>query len=103
MAGVDLGDRRLNQRVPRMLQGRWERPTNSFSRSFQTPADTKGAFQLIENKRWQVNFQSLLASHRLQTARRMAAENVVLVAQDTTALSYNQLQQTEALGPIGET
>jgi hypothetical protein len=102
MAGVDLGDRRLNQRVPRMLQGRWERPTHSFSRSFPMPADTKGAFQLIENKRWQVNFQSLLAPHQQQTARRMAAENVVLVAQDTTALSYNQLQQTQGLGPIGE-
>lgn len=32
----------------------------------------------------------------------MAAESVVLLAQDTTALSYNSLLQTTGLGPIGE-
>src|SRR5438093_11879445 len=78
------------------------RPGNSFYRSFSNSAETKGAYQLVENKRPQINLQSLLAAHQLQTARRMAAEKVVLLAQDTTTLSYNQLQQTEGLGPIGE-
>ncbi len=44
----------------------------------------------------------MLAAHELQSARRMAAETVVLLAQDTTALSYNTLHQTEGLGNIGE-
>ena len=30
MAGVELGDERLNQRIRRMLSSRWERPGNSF-------------------------------------------------------------------------
>lgn len=34
--------------------------------------------------------------------RRMAAESVVFLAQDTSALSYNTLQQTTGLGPIGD-
>lgn len=102
MAGVELGDKRLNQRIGRMLNGRWERAGNSFYRSFGSAAEGKGAYQLVESKRPQINFQSLLAPHRQQTARRMAAETVVLLAQDTTALSYNKLLQTEGLGPIGE-
>jgi len=38
----------------------------------------------------------------LQTARRMAAENVVLLAQDTTILSCHSLRQTTGLGNVGE-
>jgi hypothetical protein len=32
----------------------------------------------------------------------MAAESVVLLAQDTTALSYNKLKKTAGLGPLGK-
>ena len=102
MAGVELGDQRLNQRVRGMLRARWARPQNSFYRSFEGAAQAKGAYQLVENPRWEINLASLLAPHQLQTARRMAAERVVLLAQDTTGLSYNSLLQTTGLGSIGE-
>jgi hypothetical protein len=102
MAGVELGDERLNQRVRGMLNARWARPQNSFYRSFEGAAQAKGAYQLVENPRWEINLASLLAPHELQTARRMAAERVVLLAQDTTGLSYNSLRQTTGLGSIGE-
>jgi hypothetical protein len=102
MFGVALGDRRLNQRAARMLSQRWARPGSSFYRSFDNPAEAKGAYQLIENPRWEISLASLLAPHQRQTARRMAAENVVLLAQDTTGLGYNSLLQTEGLGSIGQ-
>jgi hypothetical protein len=102
MAGVELGDQRLNQRVRGMLSSRWARPQSSFYRSFENATQAKGAYQLVENPRWEINLESLLAPHELQTARRMAAETVVLLAQDTVTLSYNSLSQTQGLGPIGE-
>jgi len=102
MAGVALGDARLNQRVRHMLRGRWARPQSSFYRSFDDAAQSKGAYQLVENPRGEIGLESLLAPHQLQTARRMAAETVVLLAQDTCALSYNSLRQTQGLGTIGE-
>jgi hypothetical protein len=102
MDGVDLGDERLNRRVCRMLRDRWARPQSSFYRSFANPAEAKGAYQLVENPRADITLGSLLAPHQRQTARRLAAENVALLAQDTTALSYNTLHQTEGLGPLGE-
>ncbi len=102
MAGVALGDQRLNQRAGRMLGHRWARPANSFYRSFSSVSEAKGAYQLLENPRCEINLMSLLRPHQQQTARRMAAERVVLLAQDTTGLSYNSLHQTTGLGSIGE-
>ena len=102
MGGVELGDERLNQRIRQMLAGRWERPGQSFYRSFGSAAEGKGAYRLVESESPQIHLQSLLAPHQEQTARRMAAETVVLLAQDTTTLSYNKLRATEGLGPIGE-
>ena len=102
MAGVDLGDQRLNARAQRMLAQRWQRPTSSFYRSFDTPSQASLAYKLVENPRYQISLSSLLGPHQLQTAQRMAAERVVLMAQDTTGLSYNTLPQTQGLGPLGE-
>ena len=102
MAGVQLGDGRLNRMVQGLLAARWQRPQNSFYRSFNSPAQAKAAYRLVENPRWQISLKSLLAPHGLQTARRMAAESVALLAQDTTALSYNSLAQTQGLGTLGE-
>lgn len=102
MAGVSLGDERLNQRAQRMLRQRWARPTESFCRSFDNATEAKGAYELLENPRIEINLASLLAPHQQQTARRMAAEKAVLLAQDTTGLGYSTLHQTPGLGPIGE-
>src|SRR2546429_3262164 len=85
-----------------MLGAGWERPQNRFYRSFEGAGSAKGAYQLLENPRAQINLASLLAAHQQQSARRMAAEAVVLLAQDTTGLSYNTPHQTTGLGPLGE-
>lgn len=102
MAAVRLGDERLEQRAADILASRWARPGSSFYRSFQTVAQAKGAYNFVENPRAEITLASLLENHHLQTARRMAAESVVLAAQDTTGLSYNTLKQTEGLGTLGE-
>ena len=63
----------------------------------------KAAYAFIENPRADLQFPNLLAPHQSNTRRRMAAENVVVLAQDTSALSYNTLHQTQGLGIVGET
>jgi GNAT superfamily N-acetyltransferase len=102
MSGVELGDERLNQRVAAMLKARWERPGHSFYCSFDSAAQTKGAYRLVESDRLEIHLQSLLAPHQQQSARRMAAEKLVLLAQDTTAMSHNSHQATRGLGSLGE-
>ena len=102
LAGVEAGDERLNHRLAGMLEARWQRPSQSFYRSFDNWAQTKGAYRLVESDRLEISLQSLLAPHQQQTARRMAAEAVVLLAQDTSAISLNSLKQTQGLGSVGE-
>lgn len=100
--GLKLGHVRLESRFKQMLAARWAHPMRSFAASFTSAADGKAAFRLIQSARADLSFQSLLAPHHQQTARRMAAESVVVLAQDTTALSYNTLHQTQGLGSIGD-
>ena len=102
LEGLDLGDQRLQERWSNMLRSRWENPQRSFFSSFTSGAELKGAYRLIESSQSGVSFQSLLSPHAEQTQRRMAAESVVLLAQDTTPLSYNSLHQTTGLGSMGE-
>jgi hypothetical protein len=100
--GLDLGSVRLERRFAFMLRSRWEQPGRSFCTSFGSNAAGKAAYRLIESPQAGVSFQTLLAPHRHQTHRRMAAESVVVLAQDTTTLSYNSLTQTQGLGPTGD-
>jgi hypothetical protein len=100
--GLDLGDSRLNRRLPKLLDCRWNNPQKSFARSFETLAQTKAAYRLVESPEAGISFQSLLAPHQYQTQRRMAAETVVLLPQDTTTLSYNSLAHTQGLGQVGD-
>jgi len=100
--GLALGHAKLHRRFARMLQDRWAHPDWSFYTSFGGAAGGKAAYAFIENPRADLQFQNLLAPHCQNTRRRMAAEKVIVLAQDTTALSYNTLKQTKDLGPIGD-
>jgi hypothetical protein len=100
--GLDLGDVRLENRFTLMLASRWKSPERSFYRSFGSAAAGKAAYRLIESPQAEVCFQSLLTPHEQQTQRRMAAESLVVLPQDTTAISYNSLQKTKGLGPVGD-
>lgn len=100
LSGLDLGDERIDQRACNILRQRWARPGASYYRSFKDAYEAKAAYRLLESPRCEISLESLLRPHQEQTARRMAAEKVVLVAQDTTGLSYRTLEKTQGLGPL---
>ena len=102
LAGLDLGDQRLDRRAEKILQARWAQPQASFHGSFEGWAAAKGAYSLIENPRSTIDLNTLLESHSQATQARMAAESVVLLPQDTTTLNYTGLKKTSGLGPLGE-
>jgi hypothetical protein len=102
MAGLDLGDRRRQQRALKILAARWQQPQASFYGSFSSWTPAKGAYGLIEHPSRDISLESLLAPHRQATQARMAAEPVVLLPQDTTGLNYSGLRQTTGLGPLGD-
>lgn len=100
MAGADLGDRRLNERAVKILQGRWDHPEKSYAQSFGRWTPTCAAYRLLGHPCPQIDLSALLAGHRERTLERMAAESLVLLPQDTTSLNYSGLKQTEGLGQI---
>jgi hypothetical protein len=102
LGGLDLGDERLHRRAEKILQARWAQPQASFNGSFEGWAAAKGAYSLIENRRRRIDLSTLLPAHFEATQARMAAENIVLLPQDTTTLNYTGLKKTSGLGPLGE-
>ena len=100
--GLELGHVKLEARFTAMLQARWTHPNWSFYTSFPDSRQAIAAYDFVQSKRVELEFANLLAPHQNSTRRRMAAESMVLLAQDTTALSYNTLKQTQGLGPIGD-
>ena len=99
--GLELGHRLLEERYAAMLQARWTHPNWSFYTSFDGERAGIAAYKFLRNPRAELTFEALLAPHQNNTRRRMAAETIVVLAQDTTTLSYNTLLQTEGLGPLG--
>ena len=102
LRGLDLGDRRRDRRAIDILQARWQQPQASFYGSFSHWTPAKGAYGLIEQAGAEISLASLLAPHQEQTQARMAAEERVLLVQDTTTLNYTGLKQTRGLGSLGE-
>jgi hypothetical protein len=102
LAGLELGDRRRHRRAQAVLAARWRQPQTSFFGSFETWGQAKGAYALIEHRGPELTLHSVLAAHAEATAARMAAEEVVLLPQDTTTLNFSGLKKTAGLGPIGE-
>jgi hypothetical protein len=101
LESLDLGDSRLNRRAQRILAARWQDPSATFGASFADWAQAKGAYNLIENEKPEINLETLLRPHAESTQARMAVEPIVLLAQDTTSLNYSSLNQTTGLGEIG--
>lgn len=97
---LELGDTRRNRRAELLLTARWKNPAATFSASFSTWGQAKGAYGLIEQKRSEISFETLLAPHTETTLSRMAAEPLVLLPQDTTSLNYTGLRKTTGLGYI---
>jgi hypothetical protein len=102
LARLQLGDERLHRRAEKILQARWAQPQASFHGSFAGWTAAKGAYSFIESRRESIELNTLLESHAQATQARMAAEKVVLLAQDTTTLNFTGLKETSGLGPLGE-
>ena len=96
---AQLGDRRLVARACTLARAFYARPQAPLPEACGSLAATKAAYRLFEHPH--VTLPALLESHYESTARRAAAQAVVLAVQDTTSLNYSTHPATEQLGPIG--
>jgi Domain of unknown function (DUF4338)/Transposase DNA-binding len=98
----ELGDERLTRRLVKIVGDQAAQPTGSYSLAADgQPHDLKSYYRFLNNKREEVNLETLLESHRARTIRRMSQEHTALIVQDTTDLNYSTRTHCQGLGQIG--
>jgi len=97
LAGIDLGDKRLNKRAVRMLDCFAGKPTLSIPGACNGWPETLAAYRFFEHE--DVEWSDILSPHQQQTQTRMREHAVVLCLEDTTELDFNG-QQIEGLGRL---
>lgn len=86
LAGIDLGDQRLNERSVEILASLAAKPEASVNAAIEHWGDTMAAYRLFRNER--VRPEEILRPHREATERRMREHSVVLLVQDTTEFDF---------------
>lgn len=84
--GIDLGDKRLNKRSQLLIEALAVDPQLSVNAACDGWKETHAAYQFLDNDK--VTPAKLLKPHNTATLRRMQAQPVVLIPQDTTELDY---------------
>jgi len=85
--GIDLGDKRLNDRARLLIERLGANPAASINSSCQGWSETKAAYEFFDNKK--VDPQKILQPHREATIHRIGDEEVALIVQDTTELDFS--------------
>jgi hypothetical protein len=97
-AHVDLGDKRLNERLKRLVTVLAQHPRGSLPEATGTPAMLKAAYRFFDNEA--AAPEHLLASHIQATRVRVSAFDTVLAVQDTTSLDWTHHRAVTGLGPL---
>jgi hypothetical protein len=91
MKSADLEDKRLNERLCKVLSALGERPTASIPAACGGLDEMTAAYRFFDNEK--VTYERILAPHAERTLERIAAHPVVLLVQDTTELDFTRPQQ----------
>jgi hypothetical protein len=98
---VDLGDKRLEKRMAKVLDRLASRPTVSIPAACRGWAETQAVYRFFDNAA--VTPESVLAPHREATFQRIAEHPVVLLPQDTTELDFSSKKdKIRGLGPLND-
>jgi hypothetical protein len=99
---VELGDKRLRDRLIKIVEDRWKRPNGSYLEAAGgDKAATKAYYYFVDSPRETLTPEAMLATHRKRTIERMMSHDMVLVVQDTTDLNFATRHHTKGLGTIG--
>jgi Transposase DNA-binding/Transposase Tn5 dimerisation domain/Transposase DDE domain len=99
MKTADLKDKRLDARLREVLSQLGSRPVVSIPAACGGHAETTAAYRFFDNEK--VTFDKVLQPHQMATRQRLAAQPVVILAQDTTELDLTRPgEQVEGAGPL---
>ena len=99
LQGVDLRDKRLEKRMVSLLETLSKSSTASIPAGCDDRAEMVAAYRFFDNPK--VEFGNVLAPHIEASYRRVAAQPVALLVQDTTELDLTRPgQQMDGAGPL---
>jgi len=99
MATAELDDKRLNQRLTRLLSDLGNRSTASIPAACGGHAEMTAAYRFFDNDR--VTWEKILAPHYERTRERIAEQRVALLVQDTSEIDVTRPQQrVMGAGPL---
>lgn len=98
----ELGDERLTRRVVKIVNEQAAKPGASYAEACHGERDAlKGYYRFLNAEHEELDSESLLATHRSQTLRRMKGQETVLLIQDSSDLNFSTRTKCEDLGIIG--
>jgi Transposase Tn5 dimerisation domain/Transposase DNA-binding/Transposase DDE domain len=101
MKTASIGDQRLDKRVGIVLSDLGAHPTLSIPAACGGEAETAAAYRFFENDK--ATFGAVLSPHCERTSQRIAAQPLVLLAQDTTEIDLTRPeQQVRDAGPLDD-
>jgi hypothetical protein len=99
MNTVQLKDKRLNKRLREVLSQLAGHPTASIPAACGAYAETAAVYRLFDNHK--IGWESVLQPHVDATRRRITAQRVVVLSQDTTEVDLTRPeQQVAGAGPL---
>src|ERR1051325_3403895 len=97
--GANLGDERIGARYQVLWDQLSAKPSLSIPAACGGQAETAAAYRFFDNKK--TDPHKVLTPHQGATRQRVAAEAVVIVAQDTTEIDLTRKQEKVG-GPLSD-
>lgn len=93
---ADLGDKRLNRRLIKLVEALAAQPTASVPQATGSWANTKAAYRFWDLPH--LKAETIRSAHYASTQQRLAAHSTILAIQDTTDLDFTHHPKTKGLG-----
>lgn len=97
---LDLGDKRLNLRLGKILSDLSEHPEQSVPQAIEEVSQVQACYDFWANRH--IKPEDIIAAHRDATLERVRGRKVVLAVQDTTELEFAPKKGRRGLGSISK-
>jgi Transposase Tn5 dimerisation domain/Transposase DNA-binding len=98
LGGIDIGDKRLNNRVLEILEKASKQPQASLNQMFHTRKEVQACYRFFSNDL--VDEEKIIKPHMQEAYRRSCEHPVVLSLSDTTSLNYTTRKKLKDSGYI---
>ena len=98
--GVKLGDKRLDERLNKIVETFTENPTQSIPEACGSTAATKATYRFLANEK--VDAKKIISGAIKSTVEKISQEKEVIFAVDTSDIDYSSHPSTFGLGHLSQ-